>query len=66
MTKGCACGNAKSGCRDRPSRVLCRDREFYVATEIAYPMSQPEFLSRDRVGFRTGASRSRHKVPCRY
>ena len=34
-----ACGWPGRGCHDRPLGVLCRDREFSVAIEIAHPMS---------------------------
>ena len=36
------------GSHDRPPRVLCHDRKFSVATEIAHPVSRYDLLCRDR------------------
>ena len=36
------------GCRDKPPGVICRDREFSVAIEIAHPVSRRDLLCHDR------------------
>ena len=33
-------GVTERGCRDKPLGVLCHDREFLVATELAHPVSR--------------------------
>ena len=47
-TKGRAHGRAGRGCRYRLSGVLYHNKEFYVTTKIAHPVSRPEILSRNR------------------